>query len=515
MTSTPKKKARRPVVGPMERARRQANYIRLLAFLVAVMMLVVGLKLQLYPEMYLLGVAGLLAYPLIAQGVLFAAERRDIPESSVHQWLMQMDAMVIGMTCALLHFALVPSLVLLIIVHANAVTSGGLKSWALNLLMTTIGALVMGAALGFPYLSPSAPMPVLLTVISLLGLGVYVGASSAFAHYQARYLKQAQELVRRQQQQAVELSRKLAKYLPPQIWGSMFSGKRDAKLETRRKRLTVFFSDIKGFSAISEELPLETLTSMLNTYLSEMTRIALRHGGTIDKFIGDAVMVFFGDPKSEGAIEDAYRCVMMGIEMQEQMKLLRQRWKREGIDHKLEIRIGINTGYATVGNFGTDSRMDYTILGTDVNLASRLESACRPGGVLISEATQELVKDRIQCRNMGDIQVKGFNRPIPVYEAMGAKKDAGAKNRYVSAQTTGFGIHLDVERIRNFDKNTILKTLARSATELKKEIAVSVDYEAEGFSLHVDSDAIKKRERDRIIEMMGRAAKRVQTQVRV
>ncbi len=515
MTSTTKKKARRPQIGPMERARRQANYIRLLAFLVAVLMLVVGLKLGLYPELYLLGVAGLLTYPLLAQGVLFLAHRQDLPEKVAHQTLMQSDAFIIGMTCALLHFALVPSLVLLIIVHANAVASGGLKPWLLNLLMTAIGAATLGALLGFPFISPQAPMPAVMTAVSLLGLGVYVGASSAFAHYQARYLKQAQELVRRQQQQAVELSRKLAKYLPPQIWGSMFSGKRDAKLETRRKRLTVFFSDIKGFSAISEELPLETLTSMLNSYLSEMTRIALRHGGTIDKFIGDAVMVFFGDPKSEGANEDAYSCVMMGIEMQEQMKLLRQRWKREGIDHKLEIRIGINTGYVTVGNFGTDSRMDYTILGTDVNLASRLESACRPGGVLISEATQELVKDRIQCRNMGDIQVKGFNRPIPVFEAMGAKKDAGARNRYVSAQTNGFGIHLDVERVRNFDKNTILKTLARSASELKKEIAVAVNYEAEGFSLHVDSNAIKQRERDRIIEMMGRAAKRVQTQVRV
>ncbi|MQX53514.1 adenylate/guanylate cyclase domain-containing protein [Alcanivorax sediminis] len=515
MTSTSKKKARRPLIGPMERARRQANYIRLLAFLVAVMMLIVGLKLGLYPEIYLLGVAGLLAYPLIAQTILVIANRRDIREKAAHQFLMQLDAMLIGMTCALLHFALVPSLVLLIIVHANAVTSGGLKPWLLNQLMTTIGAVVMGAILGFAYIPLGEPVPVVMIVVSLLGLGIYVGASSAFAHYQARYLREAQELVRRQQQQAVELSRKLAKYLPPQIWGSIFSGKRDAKLETRRKRLTVFFSDIKGFSAISEELPLETLTSMLNTYLSEMTRIALRHGGTIDKFIGDAVMVFFGDPNSEGAIEDAYRCVLMGIEMQEQMKLLRQRWKREGIEHKLEIRIGINTGYVTVGNFGTDSRMDYTILGTDVNLASRLESACRPGGVLISEATQELVKDRIQCRNMGDIQVKGFNRPIPVFEAMGAKKDSGAKNRYVSAQTAGFGIHLDVERVRNFDKNTILKTLARSATELKKDSAVSVDYEAEGFSLHVDSGAIKKRERDRIINMMGQAAKRVQTQVRV
>ena len=228
----------------MERARRQANYIRLLAFLVAATILMAGLKLELYPQLYMLGVAGLLVYPLIAQGLLFLAERQDRPQKPVHQLLMQADAMIIGVVCALLHFALVPSLVLLIIVHANAVSSGGLKPWLLNLLMTAIGALMMGWILGFPAL-PVEQSPVLLTVISLLGLGIYVGASSAFAHLQARYLKQAQDAVRRQQKQAVDMSRKLAKYLPPQVWGSIFSGKRDAKLETRRKRLTVFFSDIK------------------------------------------------------------------------------------------------------------------------------------------------------------------------------------------------------------------------------------------------------------------------------
>lgn len=514
MNSTTKKKARRPQLGPVERARRQANYIRLLAFLLAAMIITAGYKLNLYPELYLLGVAGLLAYPLIAQGAIFFADRKDRPLQPLQQLLMQLDAVWIGLACALLHFALVPSLVLLIVVHANSVSNGGLKAWLLNILMTALGAGVMGAVLGFPVL-PNEQVPVLLTVLSLVGLGAYVGASSALAHWQARYLKQAQNQVQQQQQQAVEMSRKLAKYLPPQVWGSIFSGKRDAKLETRRKRLTVFFSDIKGFSEISEELPLETLTKMLNTYLSEMTRIALRYGGTIDKFIGDAVMVFFGDPKSEGAHEDAHRCVMMAIDMQEQMKVLRQRWEREGIKHKLEIRIGVNTGYVTVGNFGTDSRMDYTILGTDVNLASRLESACRSGGVLLSEMTHELVKDRIRCRSMGDIQAKGFNRPIPVFEALGAKKDSGARRRYVSVKTEGFAVHLDVERVKNFDKNAILKSLARSAADMKQGKTVATDYEAEGFSLHVDTDKMKKKERLRIMDMMGQVARKVQSEVRV
>ena len=191
-----KKKARRPQLGPMERARRQANYIRLLAFLVAAMILMAGLKLNLFPELYMLGVAGLLIYPMSAQGLLFLFDKQDRPTKTVHQLLMQADAMVIGLVCALLHFALVPAMVLLIIVHANSVSSGGLKPWLLNVLMTGVGALLMGWMLGFQVLSPEQT-PVLLSVISMLGLGIYVAAPSRFAHLQAGSLKQARGLVGR------------------------------------------------------------------------------------------------------------------------------------------------------------------------------------------------------------------------------------------------------------------------------------------------------------------------------
>ncbi len=511
--STSKNRPRKPYLDPMERARRLSNYIRLLAFVVAAAILMAGVGLQLYPSHYLLGVAGLLSYPLIVQTLVVVGQRKDLLPDHFSPVVMQLDAAIIGVACALLHFAVVPSLVLLIIVHANAMSSGGLRPWLLNVLMTLGGAGLASLLLTVP---PTPTMvPLSLSVLSLVGLGLYVGASSFYANRQAQFLRQAQIRVREQQQQAVDMSRKLAKYLPPQIWGSLFSGKRDAKLETRRKRLTVFFSDIKGFSAISEELPLDTLTRMLNTYLSEMTRIALRHGGTIDKFIGDAVMVFFGDPKSEGAQEDAYRCAAMAIEMQQHMRFLRQRWRREGITQKLEIRIGINTGYVTVGNFGTDSRMDYTILGTDVNLASRLESACRPGQVLISESTHELIKDRVRCRSVGDVTAKGFNRPIPVFEAQELKRNAGGKQRFVSVATTGFGLHMDLERIHNVDKNRILKALARSASDLKKRKAVAVDFEAEGFALHLHAESLPERDREKVLDVMGKAARKIQQQVRL
>lgn len=508
-----KSRGRRAHLDPMERARRLNDHIHLLAFAVAGMMIVAGIGLRLYPSQYLLLVAGLLAYPLTMRAVRLLAERRDWRLQRLAPLLMQLDAAIIGVACAGVHFAVMPTLVLLIIVHASAMSRGGLGLWLSNLLMTTLGAAAGALALGVP--AQPGPASLSLAVLSLLGLGLYVGAAAFYARQQAQFLQLAQSRVREQQQQAVELSRKLAKYLPPQIWGSLFSGKRDAKLETRRKRLTVFFSDIKGFSNISEQLPLDTLTRLLNRYLSDMTRIALRHGGTIDKFIGDAVMVFFGDPKSAGAQEDAYRCTAMAIEMQQHMGLLRQRWKREGIDAELAIRIGINTGYATVGNFGTDSRMDYTILGTDVNLASRLESACVPGKVLVSEATHELIKNRIRCRSVGEIQVKGFNRPIAVFEALEVKRNAGDKRRFVTVEADGFGLHMDLERIHNFDQKRILKTLARAATDLKRANPVTLDFEAEGFVLHVDSEGLRQRERERMVDLMGRAARKIQEQVRM
>lgn len=494
---------------PQVKARRMSNYIRLLEFLVAVVILMVGKEHKLFAadnrHLYYLLIALLLAYPLIAQALAAYRERRGSGQKQTAQVLIQLDSMFIGGTMASLHFSLVPSIALLIIVHANAMTGGGLSVWLMSIAWTFVGAFIGTLVFGF-HIMPPDNMPLQLTLVSLIGLGVYVGAAAFNSHQQNQLVQEAQERLAQQQKQAVELSRKLAKYLSPQVWGSLFSGRRDAKVETRRKKLTVFFSDIKGFSAMSEELPLEQLTRMLNTYLSEMTRIAERHGGTVDKFIGDAVMVFFGDPTSKGSKEDATACVAMAIEMQKHMKLLRQRWKREGIDQRLEIRIGINTGYVTVGNFGTGNRLDYTILGTDVNLASRLESAARPGHILISQATHELVKDRILCRNMGQIQVKGFNRPIDVHEVMDFRSKAGKQNDFVSLEADGFGIHLHIDRIRNFDKKRILHTLAKSATELKQARCVKVNFEAEGFAIHLDSDRINPKDRSRILQVMGEAA---------
>ena len=141
-----------------------------------------------------------------------------------------------------------------------------------------------------------------------------------------------------------------------------------------------------------------------------------------------------------------------------------------------------------------------------MNLASRLESACRPGHILISQATYELVKDRIMCRAMGDIQVKGFNRPISVFEVSEMKARAGSGAGFLSLEAPGFSIHMDLHKVRNFDKKRILVSLATGATGLKKGEDTRIDLDAQGFSLHIDSTSIRDRDKSKIMEILGRTA---------
>src|SRR5262249_47473145 len=153
-------------------------------------------------------------------------------------------------------------------------------------------------------------------------------------------------------------------------------GEKDTLIETERKRLTIFFSDVKDFTAIVEVAQPEEITGLLNEYLTSMSEIALKYGGTIDKFVGDAMLVFFGDPATKGAREDARNCVRMALEMQACVRELNNKWRQDGFEDRFrfEVRMGINSGFCNVGNFGSADRMDYTVIGGEANLASRLQS---------------------------------------------------------------------------------------------------------------------------------------------
>jgi len=229
------------------------------------------------------------------------------------------------------------------------------------------------------------------------------------------------ELARETQEKNAQLERlsnQLAKYLSPQVYQSIFSGDQTVSLASSRKKLTVFFFDLVGFTSITDSLESEDLTDALNYYLDEMSAIALEYGATIDKYIGDAIMIFFGDPESHGVQEDAIRCVSMAIAMQRRMEELSNRWADYGLHEPFRMRIGINTAYCTVGNFGSEHRLDYTVIGGGVNVASRLETAAKASNILMSEDTYNLVRDSILCREADLITMKGFANPIRTFEVL-------------------------------------------------------------------------------------------------
>ena len=243
-------------------------------------------------------------------------------------------------------------------------------------------------------------------------------------------LKQREEQLAEKSNALEQLSNQLAKYLSPQVYESIFTGRREVKLASQRKKLTVFFSDIVGFTETADKLESEDLTQLLNHYLTEMSQIALDYGATIDKYVGDAIVIFFGDPDTKGVKQDALACVEMAIAMHKRLSELQDVWRDSGLEKPLECRMGINTGYCTVGNFGSEDRMDYTIIGGGVNLASRLESLAPPGEILISYETYAHVKDNIHCEEHGEVRVKGIAYPVATFVAVDTYDNLG-RDRYL------------------------------------------------------------------------------------
>jgi len=175
--------------------------------------------------------------------------------------------------------------------------------------------------------------------------------------------------------------------------------------------LTIVFTDIRGFSTLTDSLEPEELFQLLSHYFSVMIEIVHQYDGTLNKIIGDGLLVFFGDPVP---MEDhAERAVRMAVQMQQAVKRLKQEWNH--YDHELGVGIGINTGYVTVGNVGSDMHRDYTIIGNQVNVASRLENLANPEEILISRRTLSLLDDSKAAKEMGDIQVKGIHNPVKTY----------------------------------------------------------------------------------------------------
>jgi adenylate cyclase len=264
------------------------------------------------------------------------------------------------------------------------------------------------------------------------------------------------------------LSMKISRYLSPQIYKSIFSGQKDVTIHTERKKLTIFFSDIKDFTSITERLQPEGITQLLNEYFTEMSEIALKHGGTIDKFIGDAILIFFGDPESKGETEDARSCLRMALEMQQRLAKLNVKWRNTGTEQPFRIRMGINTGFCNVGNFGSADRMDYTIIGGEANLAARLQSIAEPGHIVISYETYALVRDMIDAQALPPITMKGITREVIPYSVRGIFDNSGRSVEIFSEHTAGIDFYLDPRMVDSAHAERVRTVLQNALSALER-----------------------------------------------
>lgn len=387
---------------------------------------------------------------------------------SINRYLSAVDAGLIGLVLSLIHFQILPCIMFITMIQFNALITGGVRK-----LLEHNSAFAAGILLSFVIHKPTLVLSsnIEISAASLIGVATYFLVYAVYMHQRTHQMHQRVMQMAEEQKELKMRAYKLSRYLPPTVWQAINRGD-DKHLQAERKRVTVFFSDIKDFSQLSEEIEAEALTDLLNRYLSEMSRIVHHYGGTIDKFMGDGMMILFGDSASRGVKDDATRCVAMGIAMKKRIKALEIEWYNQGIKRPIQVRMGINTGYCTVGTFGTANHLDYTVLGTQVNLASRLESAANPDEILISHETWSLVKDTIMCRDKGEIQVKGFTQPIKVYQVADLRKDLGKNQSYFEDRADGFSMYLDLEKIRNYDKERVLESLERAAEQLKDKIIV-------------------------------------------
>ncbi|MCK1398603.1 adenylate/guanylate cyclase domain-containing protein [Bradyrhizobium sp. 4] len=263
------------------------------------------------------------------------------------------------------------------------------------------------------------------------------------------------------------LSMKISRYIPPQVYRSIFSGQKDVTIHTERKKLTIFFSDIQNFTATAERLQPELLTQLLNEYFTEMSGVAHEFGGTIDKFIGDAMLIFFGDPETKGDRADAQACLQMAWRMQHRLTELNAKWRASGIELPFKARMGINSGYCNVGNFGSSDRMDYTIIGAEANLAARLQSIAEPGGIVLSYETFALVSDIVRAHALPAITMKGISREVIPY-SVDALNDASVETSgIITERAPGLELYLDPAVVKSGDAARVRSLLENALASLK------------------------------------------------
>ncbi|MEC7871619.1 MAG: adenylate/guanylate cyclase domain-containing protein [Candidatus Neomarinimicrobiota bacterium] len=239
-------------------------------------------------------------------------------------------------------------------------------------------------------------------------------------------------------------------YISPDLIDQMYEDKQEPKLGGQAGYHTAFFSDIQSFSSFSEILEPEKMVSLMNEYLTEMTSILLEHKGTLDKYIGDAIVAFYGAPVPLEGHE--YHACMTALEMERKLQLLRKKWSSEGhwpeLVHNIRHRVGLNSGKMVTGNMGSSMRMNYTMMGDTVNLAARLEPAAKQYGVytIVAQNTYKAVKDQFEWRMLDYLTVKGKKKPVKAYELFSVKDDLNNdQSQLITAFNEGIDLYFKQE----------------------------------------------------------------------
>lgn len=266
----------------------------------------------------------------------------------------------------------------------------------------------------------------------------------------------------------VSVINKLTRFIPPQVWQPIVKSDSSVNVNNKRAKLSIMFSDIAGFTELSDSLSSDDLADILNTYMNCMTIIANKHGAMLDKFVGDGMVCFFGEPSSRGTRQDALDCVAMAIDMRRAMRSLRQEWRLMGFEG-LYVRIGITTGYCHVGNFGSNNRLSYTIIGKEANLASRLESMASKGDILISQSTYDYICHDYECKYAGTYKLKGFDEAINAWQVLDPDANKGSLSRWVDHTLPGFNLHLNFKDMQNYDYQEIKNKLNFALERIEKE----------------------------------------------
>lgn len=379
------------------------------------------------------------------------------------------DVVVVATALAAVHLSLVVSFVC---VFALVYTSLNSKisfliaslSWLVAIIVFYLNIIFV---FGFDdYFQQTSPE---LSVVAFMSIMLFISIGNYYQSRRVLYIDQQRENYFNEMNRYIELSNQLSRYAPLQLWQSIMRGESEAKLEYKRKKITIFFSDIQGFTELSESLIPDDLAFLLNDYLSHMTEIAKQYGGTIDKFMGDAILIFFGDPDSQGVEQDARNCVEMALTMRQQMKFLRERWVKMGYA-PLHVRMGISTGYCHVGNYGAVHRMAYTIVGCDANLAARLQSAADIDEILISDETHRLIKNFYLCAPQEPIELKGIQGFVKTWQVMERYSQSRNENQqWFDYEYKGFHLVLNLEEVQNFEYSELIQVMEKMVKRIQMQ----------------------------------------------